>query len=223
MQYDGSGKLGEAIADLYGLSPKSQAQIAKLIGQAKDGLGIISKSKRLPDDVKLAIYRWHYERLNPVQDIKQVDNVQDNPVQSADDTIIQYVKPIAETRELSPDSIVQNVKQDNVVYDVKQNDAAQDIKQDAPIQLDDDYIQDGTVYDYDQVHFGVVVKRRGQPKRTTVMLEGYLVKALQRKHGLTNNAAIRVWVEQAIKNDSKFDSHESLTKQVKRMIIESFI
>lgn len=164
MQYDGTGKLAEAIADLCGLSPKSQAQIAVLIKQAKDGLGITSRAKKLPDDVKLDIYRWHYDRLNPAQDVKQAD----------DDKL-----------ELLPDN---------------------------------------AVYDFKQIHFGVTISHDGEPKRTTVMLDGYLVKALQRKHGLTDNPAIRAWVEQAIKNEgSKFDSLAPLTKQVKRIIIESFV
>lgn len=65
-QYDGTGKLAEAIANLCGLSPKSQGQIAALIKQAKAGLGIASKSKNLPTDTKLAIYQWHYDRLHQV-------------------------------------------------------------------------------------------------------------------------------------------------------------
>ncbi len=166
MQYDGSGKLAEAIANLYGLSPKSQEQVAKRIKEAKTGLGITSKAKVLPDDVKLAIYQWHYDRLNPVQDVKQ----------------------------------------------------------NAPVQLDDDSIHDDTVYDYDHIHFAVMIAYKRHIKRTTVMLEGYLVKALQRKHGLSDNPAIRAWIEQAIKNDGvRFDSFAPLTRQVKRIIIESFV
>ena len=183
MKYDGKGKLGAAIADLCGLSPKSQAQIAVLIGQAKDGLGITSKSKNLPDDVKLVIYRWHYDRLNTVQDVKRID----------DDKL-----------ELLPDKTVQYVKQD------------------ISVQIDDDI--DSSVYDFKQIHFAVTITHQGQLKRTTVMIEGYLVKALQRKHGLTDNPAIRAWIEQAIKNDGvRFDSLAPLTKQVKRIIIESFV
>ena len=164
MKYNGKGKLGLAIADLCGLSPKSQAQIAELIGQAKDGLGIASKPKNLPDDVKLAIYQWHYDRLNSVQDVKQA----------------------------------------------------------IPVQMDNDI--DSPAYDFKQIHFAVTITHQGQPKRTTVMIEGYLVKALQRKHGLTDNPAIRAWIEQAIKNDGvRFDSFSPLTKQVKRIIIESFV
>jgi len=175
MQYDGKGKLSVAIADLFRLSAKSHNQIADLITQAKTALSITSKARQLPDDVKLAIYRWHYERLNPVQDIKRPE----------------------------PDSTVQNVKQDITVQDNR---------------------IDTLVYDFKQVHFAVTFTHQGQPKRTTVMLEGYLVKALQRKNGLEGNAAIRAWIEQAIKADGvRFDSFAPLTRQVKRIIVESFI
>ena len=205
MKYDGKGKLGAEIADLCGLSPKSQAQIAVLIGQAKDGLGITSKSKNLPDDVKLAIYRWHYDRLNTVQNVKQDDSVQDSPAQSLNNAIVQDVKQADDDKlELLPDKTVQHVKQD------------------VPVQMDDDI--ESSVYDFKQIHFAVTINHQGQPKRTTVMIEGYWVKALQRKHGLTDNPAIRAWIEQAIKNDGvRFDSLAPLTKQVKRIIIESFV
>jgi transposase-like protein len=203
MQYDGSGKLSEAIADLCGLSPKSGMQITERIKEAKDGLGITSKSKRLPDEVKLDIYRWHYERLNSVQDVKQDDGVQDNPVQSLPDTFVQDVKQNDDKLELLPDNTVYNVKHDDGgVYNVKRGD------NDVPVD------------DFKQIHFAVTVAG----KRTTVMIEGYLVKALQRKHGLPDNMAIRAWIEQAIKNDGvRFDNDAPLTKQVKRLIVESFV
>ncbi|MDI1292665.1 MAG: hypothetical protein PSV18_07955 [Methylobacter sp.] len=196
MQYDGTGKLAEAIAELCGVSTKSQARIAELIKHAKAELGITSKAKLMPVGVKLAIYRWHYDRLNPAQDVKQDDE-----------------KPV-----LSPDSLVYDVKQ---IEDV-QDDPVQNVKQDNPI-MDDDVIAD-LVYDFKQIHFAVAIPHNGKPRRTTVMLEGYLVKALQRKHELTDNAAIRAWIEQAIKADGdRFDSSAPLTRQVKRIIIESFV
>jgi transposase-like protein len=84
----------------------------------------------------------------------------------------------------------------------------------------DDQTSDNAVYDFKQIHFAINVKA----KRTTVMLEGYLVKALQRKHGLADNTAIRTWIEQAIKADGdRFDSIAPLTRQTKRIIIESFL
>ena len=85
--------------------------------------------------------------------------------------------------------------------------------------MQDDDI-DESVYDFKQIHFAINLGN----KRTTVMLEGYLVKALQCKHGLPDNTAIRAWIEQAIKDaGDKFDSYAPLTKQVKRLIINSFI
>lgn len=205
MKYDGSGKLSEAVADLCGLSPKSQAQIAKRIKEAKTGLGITSKSKQLPDDIKLAIYQWHYDRLNAVQDVKQDESVQDSPAQSLHNGIVQDVKQAGNDKlELLPDKTVQYVKQH------------------IPVQMDDDI--DSPVYDFKQIHFAVTIIHQEQPKRTTVMIEGYLVKALQRRHGLTDNPAIRAWIEQMIKSDgARFDNDAPLTKQIKRLIIESFV
>lgn len=202
MQYDGTGKLAEAIAGLFGLSVKSQARIAKLIKEAKTGLGIASNAKILPNDVKLTIYRWHYDRLNPVQDVKQADSVQDSAIQPLPDVGIQDIKQVdGDALELLPDTDIQ---------DVKQNDPDQDDS-------------DNAIYDFKQIHFAVTVHLKGEPRRTTVMLENYLVKALQRKHGLADNSAIRIWIEQAIKSDGvRFDSHAPLTRQVKRLIVESF-
>jgi len=205
MKYNGTGKLAEAIAELFGLSIKSQARIAKLIKEAKTGLGIAGNAKILPNDVKLAIYRWHYDRLNPVQDIKQGDAVQDNPARPLPDAAIQDIKQTENAApELLPDRTIQNVKQG--------------------IPVQDDVDSDNAVYDFKQIHFAVTVPHHGESKRTTVMLEGYLVNALQRKHGLADNPAIRVWIEQAINKDNmRFDRDAPLTRQVKRLIVESFV
>lgn len=76
---------------------------------------------------------------------------------------------------------------------------------------------------YEDYHYAITIIHKGTPKRTTVRLEGYLVTALCKKHGLTDNGAIRKWVEQAIKDWTAFDSHLSLTRQVKRLIVESLV
>jgi hypothetical protein len=86
--------------------------------------------------------------------------------------------------------------------------------------MQDDDDMDKAVYDFKQIHFAINLGN----KRTTVMLEGYLAKALQRKHGLIDNPAIRAWIEQALKDDgARFDSYAPLTRQVKRIIIESLV
>lgn len=62
--YDGTGRLHDAIATLYGLSTKSKTRIAAKIKEAKNGLGI-GLSDALSDTSRLAIWQWHYDRLNP--------------------------------------------------------------------------------------------------------------------------------------------------------------
>ncbi|MEQ1739648.1 MAG: hypothetical protein ABL884_07050 [Methyloglobulus sp.] len=180
MNYDGTTSLQTALAELYGLSVKSQAQLAVLVKEAKASLGITSTARILPPEQRLAIYQWQKDRLKPVQDIKQDEAP--NPEEQLD----------------SP------------VYDVKQNDNASTEPQ-----------PDSVVYDFKQTHFAI---RLPDGKRTTTMLEGYLINAMQRKHGLTTNGGIRAWIEQVIKNDAaRFDSHAPLARQVKRLIVESLV
>lgn len=206
MQYDGTSKLGDALAALYGCSPRSHNKIAELMAEAKAGLGMTSKARNLPDDVKLAIYHWHVERLNPVQDVKQRELSESGALQSVADGVIGNSQPIGEPQTLPAAN------------------AVQDVKQNVPATFANDDCDNVRPDDYGQIHFAVSFSHQGQAKRTTVMLEGYLVKALQRRHGLTDNTAIRAWIEQAIKADGeRFDSAMPLTKQVKRMIIESFV
>jgi hypothetical protein len=214
MHYDGKSKLADAIADLYGYSPRNHNKIAELIQQAKTGLGITGKARVMPDDIKQDIYRWLSDRLNLVQNAKQADNCQIDLFQSAAKNVVQTIKPTNGKQALPFDSPIQTVKPD---------DAVQHVKQSAPVKRHNS--NNGlTPDDFDQLHFGVTITHQGQAKRTTIMLEGYWVKALQRKYGLANNATIRAWIEQELKADAgKFDSQEALTKQVKRMMIESFV
>jgi hypothetical protein len=214
MQYDGKNKLADAVAGLYGYSPRNHNKIAELIRQAKTGLGIAGKAKVMPDEMKQDIYRWHCERLSSVQHNKQTDNNQLNLLQPVPNNVTQAIRPINDNYALPADSPIQTNKRD---------DAIQHVKQSTPVKLNNGD-KGSSSYDYEQLHFGVTITHKGQPKRTTVMLEGYWVRALQRKHDLTDNAVIRAWIEQAIKTDGgQFDSFAPLTKQVKRMIIESFV
>lgn len=110
MQYDGTGKLGQAIAGLYGLSPNSQAQIAAHIKKAKAALNI-TKPKTLPKDDRLAVYLWHVEQLNPAQGAKQptlngtgaADGLSTSePLPESDDTPIAAIEPAVTAIDAPP-------------------------------------------------------------------------------------------------------------------------
>ncbi len=171
--YDGTGKLAEALAALYGCSPKSSNTLSKLTQQAKAALGITCKDKPLPERLRLDIYRWHCQQLG--------------------------------------------IKHGDVVYDVKQSDPVKTTTAGVSVY----YFKHE---DYRQVHFAVTIEHNGKPRRTTVMLESYLVSALQRRHNLADNTAVRAWIGEAIKGaGSGFDGNQPLTKQVKRLVVESFV
>lgn len=112
MNYDGTGKLSEAIAELYGCSPNSHNDIAKLTKQAKEALGITSKAKLLPDEVKRTIYQWHYDRLNADKAAptlitsELIDNTLMPDIEPI--TAIMAVQTIADTAESQPEHPTSN-------------------------------------------------------------------------------------------------------------------
>jgi hypothetical protein len=91
--YDGTGKLGDALAALHGISPNNHNKIAQLIGEAKADLNIDSKARRFPDDVKLAIYRWHYDRLNPVTDVETISQEEAVEILSQPEAVETFSQP----------------------------------------------------------------------------------------------------------------------------------
>ena len=109
--YDGTGKLGEAIADLYRCSPRNHNKVAELIQQAKDQLGITSKSKNLPDEVKLAIWQWHYDRLHPAthEDVNIFSQIEQS------ESVGQSVETISQTKLPLPVDIISQSEQGDSV------------------------------------------------------------------------------------------------------------
>ena len=69
--YDGSGKLSDAITDLCISSGVNDSQSSVLIKQAKSKLGITGKARQLPDDVNRAIYEWIYQQFIYLKIIKK--------------------------------------------------------------------------------------------------------------------------------------------------------
>jgi len=79
--YDGTTNLQPALAALCSCSIKSQGKIAKLIKQAKEGLGIAPVfdktgriSPHLSPQQRLAIWQWHCDKLKRVDAHLDIDN-----------------------------------------------------------------------------------------------------------------------------------------------------
>jgi hypothetical protein len=216
MTYDGTGKIGAELAALYGFSPKNQTRIAELMKLAKVALEITNAS-RLNTDDKLRVYQWHSKR---VQDIKRPDTVkQPEPVQNIKPIIKKAITPKAEP--------VQDFKQvDAIQFCEVKPVAVQNIKQADTTEAVQDFKQ---IDDYEVIHFGIKLYPNNplhKVRRSSVALEGYFIKALVRRHGLTDNTSIRKWIEQRIIDDGGLDitnSKLTTTTQVKRMIVEAIV
>lgn len=75
----------------------------------------------------------------------------------------------------------------------------------------------------DDEHFDFAVKHisiNNGGKRTTVGLHWFFLKPLMRKYGLSVDD-VPVWIQKALDADFRTDYEGSLSRQVKRLIVES--
>lgn len=204
-QYDGTGKLAEAIANLCGLSPKSQGQIAELIKQAKAGLGITSKSKNLPTDTKLAIWQWHYDRLHPttVDDVEiisqpmQTDTVEIISHDGSNESVELYSHP-------TPPDSVEIISQPESPL---------------PVEIISQYA------DTALVRVAFYIQRKGKrvrqaQVRQVIALDGFYVNALMFATGI-DKKGVPAWVQSAVNGWAAFDGELPITRQVKFLIIQT--
>lgn len=222
--YNGTGKLAGAIANLCGLSLKSQGQIAALIKQAKVGLGITSKSKNLPDDVKLAIYQWHFDRLHPEADADvKIDSQAAQPdivnIASHDDSnesVELYSHPtppdsveICSQPELSlPVDIISQTVHDDAVDIISQPDSNEHV------EIISQYTDNALV------RIAFYIQRKGARVRQVIALDGFYLNALMLATGITKQDVPK-WVQQAVDGWAAFDAYLPITRQVKLLIVRA--
>ncbi len=120
---------------------------------------------------------------------------------------------------LTLEDIIKGIKQVGHVRHFKQTDLSlfddvQNIKQPESIHFFE------KINDYDVIHFSAKLQPN---KRSNFALEGYFIKALARKYELTNNSAVRQWIEAQVINTGGLETNSKITvtTQVKRLIVES--
>lgn len=111
--YDGTTNLQTAIAALCGCSIKSQATIAKLIKQAKESLGITGKCRLSPQN-NLAVYQWHYDRLNIIATSVELVEPVEKPCDDDEHTPIEQVETSPQANN-KPVEIMQRLP-DNAMF-----------------------------------------------------------------------------------------------------------
>lgn len=193
-QYDGTGKLAEAIAALSGLSPKSRGQIAKLIKQAKTALNITSKAKVMPTNTKLAIWRWHYDRLHPAG---------------------ESVNIISQPESIEPVNIISQAEDSKPVEIIAQNPVNEAVEIIA--QVDDD---EPEVNNLDVIRVAFYVTKDGKRLRQVIALDGFYINGLIAATGITRQDVPK-WIQAAIDGWGAFDAHLPITRQVKYLIVRT--
>lgn len=244
--YDGTGKIGDALAALHGISPRSHNKIAELISEAKTALNISTKAKRLPDDVKLAIYRWHYGRLNPVSET--VESIS----QDADSALVEInsqgsqtgnVETFSQSNDSPPVEInSQDDKADNVeiVSQSKEAQAVETISQPSggqsvktisqhdeckPVEIvsqdtGNESVEINSQYGFnDLVRIAFYTPTAAGRKRQVIALDGFYLNALMLATGI-DKKGIPAWVQQAVDGWPAFDAELPITKQVKYLLIQ---
>lgn len=192
-QYDGTGKLAEAIADLCGLSVKSQGAIAKLIKQAKDALKITGKAKVMPVDTKLAIWQWHYDRLHSTQQpVEIISQVPDN----------EPVEIYSQTAQTEPVEIISQLPDNDAVEIVSQPEGELEVN------------------NLDVIRIAFYANKDGKRIRQVIALDGFYINGLTAATGITRQYLPK-WVQTAVDEYRPFDPHYAVTRQVKYLIVRT--
>jgi len=229
--YDGTGKLSEAIAELCVVSPKNSKSIAALIAQAKDGLGITTKAKKLPDEVKLAIWRWHYDRLPPAID-NPVETISHDELPLTVDIVshISQDECVEIISQTEPDNIVEinsQPNQDETVELFTQTENVETISHPVQSETVEIVSQDSTgepveiISQYgfnDLVRIAFYTVNKGVKKRQVIALDGFYVNALMLVTGI-DKKGVPAWVQQAVDGWADFNPELPITRQVKYLLI----
>ncbi|MCX7095263.1 MAG: hypothetical protein NTY50_17685 [Methylobacter sp.] len=200
--YNGVGKLGDAIAELYGCSPKNNNRIAELVAKAE--LGIVSKTKKLPDDVKRAIYQWHCDRMRPatnnaVEIISQADSNDGVEIFSHDDSN-ESVELYSQPEPSLPVDIISQPEYDKAV------------------EINSQYA------DTALIRIAFYIQRQGKKRvkqarvRQVIALDGFYVNALMLATGI-DKKGVPAWVQSAVNGWAAFDGELPVTRQVKLLIV----
>jgi hypothetical protein len=222
--YDGAGRLGEAIAALYGFSPKNQPRIAEKIKEAKAALNIVSDAKVLPNSDRLKVYRWHYDRLHPaanesvetISHTEASDNVEIFSQPNQDDSVKIDSQPepitLNESVELysqansQPVEIISQDVQGNAVETISQSKANDTVEINSHYEMND------------VVRIAFYTVKHGMKTRQVIALDGFYVNALMLAAGIPKQDVPK-WVQAAVNGWAAFDSALPITRQVKYLLI----
>lgn len=215
--YDGTTNLQTAIAALCGCSIKSQATIAKLIKQAKESLGIDGKRKLPPQD-NLAVYQWHYDRINtiapPVELFESVDTLPPVEINQQIDTVANNtIEPIEAPHSTDEHAPIEQVE--TIAAAIMETFAICEpieLANNEPVEIMQ-RLPDNAMF-----KFAFYTHTYGVKNRQVIGLHGCYVNALMLAAGI-DKKSIPAWIQSAVDSWGAFDDKLPITLQVKTLIL----
>ena len=212
MAYDGTTPLNQAVADLIKCSPKNNNKLAKVIGQAKNDLGITSKAKKLPTEINLQIYSHLVELYSQTTNTEPVEIISQSnePV-----TLEPKNTPQAHVEIFShngaPESTQQKAESphSNTVEIISQPDNNESVELFSHTN------------NFTNVRIAFYIVRKGKRERQVIALDGFLINALA-SIGISKQDAPQ-WVQAQVNAWTAFDSKLPITRQVKYLIMREVV
>lgn len=227
--YDGTTPLQPALAALCGCSIKSQGKIAQLIKQAKEGMGIAPVfdktgriSPHLSPQQRLAIWQWHYDRLENVDTHLDTDNTATTTVdifqQSAllEQPTTKQVETIANNNDVEINLQITT----EPIEDSHYTDVHAPIEQVETLpQVNDESVEImQRLADNAMFKFAFYTSTYGVKNRQVIGLHGCYVNALLLATGI-DKKGIPAWIQSAVDSWGAFDDKLPITLQVKTLIL----
>ncbi len=225
--YDGTGKLGDAIAALYGCSPRSNNKISALVGEAKAALGV-GKSKKLDADVNQSIWQWHFDRLHPEADADvkidsqaaQLDSVNIISHTDSNESVELY------SHSTPPDLVeIYSQPEPSLSVDIISHDDSNEIVEIISQPEHDESVEINSQYaDTALVRIAFYIQRQGKKRvkqervRQVIALDGFYINALMLATGI-DKKGVPAWVQSAVNGWAAFDGELPVTRQVKLLIV----
>ena len=222
MHYDGTTKIGDAVAELYGLTRTNVKKLTPLMTEARAALNL-GNGKRLTTEQKKAIYQYHCDKLNKTTPTYTQTDVVDY-VENVSQSVNATVEDVSQD-SVEHDSQAVNVPVENITH--SNSDDVEHITQTAIKHVEDNSQPINTAVEhiaqhYDEnkhVRLAFYTNIDGIKKRQVVALQGFMVNALMVAIGATDKADVPRWLN----SQDSIVGDKPLTWQVQRLIVQALI
>ncbi|OQK16739.1 hypothetical protein AU255_02190 [Methyloprofundus sedimenti] len=240
MSYDGTTALQPVIAELLGISPKSQEQIARATKEAKIALSIDLKVRRLSPEDRLRVYEYLKGGQLDKADTSSEPKPKQIPEPGQQKTSVEINSQTVESISHPTDNIVsQDVEIKSQIDMDLISQPVEIVTQLLEVTLKNNVITGVSVKhnhvktnshnsnlisqanNFDDVRIAFYVTDHKERKRQVISLDGFFINALC-SIGISKQE-VPQWLQAQVDGWTAFDSHLPKTRQVKYLIMREVV